>query len=76
MTDSVSTEDSSMRKLKVQITPPELPDFAPESFSIENLGTNVVNEQVVQKMRKFSPEGEKLVLSNHVEEKQILPKKV
>jgi len=38
-----------MRILKVEVTPPELPDFVPESFSIGNLQTNVVKEQYIQK---------------------------
>ena len=67
--DLVSTEASFVQKLEVESTSTELPNFAPKSFSIENLAKNIVDQQVIQKLRKFLSEDEKLGLSN-VEEEQ------
>jgi hypothetical protein len=70
VSELVSTDASFARRLDVKSTSTELPNFAPESFSIENVPKNVVDQQIDEKIRKFSSEDEKLQLCTNVEEEQ------
>jgi len=62
VSELVSTDASFARQLDVKSTSTELPNFAPESFSIENVPKNIVDQQIDENVRKFSPKDEKLQL--------------